>query len=199
MNTLPHLSAIFDRLKRGSHIGPDDEPEFSALSSPRFEEYAAYFAALDFALIRHEREFFYFEPENPETVPDTLPRIAVFSYIMIDHAANQGRSIEEFIFGQNFLVTALPHFTLDRYAALLRQVDVHETCDLETLLNHMERIGWVKWRGEDEFQFLRPFHRVFSKCVEISAAGSSRGNEAHAPFAENRQTLLTSPAAEDSK
>ena len=178
MNTLPHLSTVFDRLKRGGHIGPDDEPEFSALSSPRFDEYAAYFAALDLTLIRHEREFFYFEPENPETVPDTLPRIAVFSYIMIDPAANQGRPIEEFIFGQNFLITALPHFTLDRYTALLRQVDVHEVSDLKTLLDHMRRIGWVKRVGEDEFRFLRPFHRVFSKCLEISAAGSSRGNEA---------------------
>ncbi len=178
MNTLPYLATIFDRLKRGSHIGPDNEPEFSALSSSRFDEYAAYFAALDLPLIRHEREFFYFEPENPETVPDTLPRIAVFSYIMIDHAANQGRPIEEFIFGQNFLITALPHFTLDRYTALLRQVDVHEMGDLKTLLDHMKRIGWVKRISEDEFRFLRPFHRVFSNCLEISAAGSSRGNEA---------------------
>src|SRR5437588_12999716 len=126
MNELPHLAKIFDRLKRGSHLGPDDEPEFSMLSSPRFDDYVTYFGAIGLKLVRHEREFFYFEPDNPETVPDTLPRIAVFSYIMIDSAANQGRPIEEFIFGQNFLVTALPHFTLDRYTALLRQVDVHD-------------------------------------------------------------------------
>src|SRR6266702_2461231 len=116
MNTLPHLTTIFDRLRRGYHLGPDDEPEFSRLCE-RFDEYAAYFAALGITLVRHEREFFYFNAESPETVPDTLPRIAVFSYIMIDHAANQGRPIDEFIFGQNFLVTALPHFTLDRYTA----------------------------------------------------------------------------------
>jgi hypothetical protein len=79
MNSLPHLSAIFDRLKAGGHIGPDDEPEFSALSSPRFDEYAAYFAALGLTLIRHEREFFYFEPENPEKVPDTLA--AMIAYV----------------------------------------------------------------------------------------------------------------------
>ncbi len=169
MNLLPHIQAIFDRLKRGYHIGPDDEPEFSALSSPRFEEYAAWFDALGLNLVRHEREFFYFEPEKQDSVPDTLPRIAVFSYILIDDAANQGRSsIEEFIFGQNFLVTALPHFTLDRYTALLRQVDVHDLGDLRNLLNHMERIGWVKCLGEEEFRFLRPFHRVFSKCIELA-------------------------------
>lgn len=75
MNQLPHLSSIFDHLKRGCHIGPEDEPEFSTLASPTFEEYQAYFAALGFELVRHEREFFYFEPENPEAIPDTLPRI----------------------------------------------------------------------------------------------------------------------------
>ena len=148
-------------------LGPDDEPEFSTLCQ-RSDAYIACFAALGLTLIRHEREFFYFAPDNPETVPDTLPRIAVFSYIMIDHAANQGRPIEEFIFGQNFLATALPHFSLDRYAALLRQVEVHDLADLQNLLKHMERIGWIKWLGEDEFRFLRPFHRVFSKCLELA-------------------------------
>ena|SRR5258706_2465059 len=166
MNDLPHLTSIFDRLKRGYHLGPDDEPEFSALCR-RPDEYAAYFAAIGLELVRHERDFFYFKPDNPETIPDTLPRIAVFAYVMIDHAANQGRPIEEFIFGQNFLVTALPHFALDRYTALLRQVDVHDIPDLRILLKHMERIGWVKWLSEDEFRFMRAFHRVFSKCLEV--------------------------------
>jgi hypothetical protein len=190
MNELPHLTSIFDHLKRGCHLGPDDEPEFSALASPRFDEYANYFAALGFILVRHEREFFYFEPENPETIPDTLPRIAVFSYIMIDHASNQGRSIEEFIFGQNFLVTTLPHFTFDRYTSLLRQVEVHDTNDLRTVLNRMEQIGWVKIKGlgEDEFRFLRPFHRVFSKCLELSATDSKREEQAQAAPIENNQS-----------
>lgn len=169
MTQLPCLAEIYDRLKRGYHLGPDDEPEYSTLNR-QFEAYADYFRAIGLTLVRHEREFFYFEPDNPETVPDTLPRIAVFSYIMIDHAANQGRPLEEFIFGQNFLVTALPHFTLDRYTGLLRQVDVHDVPDIRTLLKHMERIGWVKWLGEDEFRFLRPFHRIFSKCLELAAA-----------------------------
>jgi len=171
MNNLPHLKNIFDRLKRGYHLGPDDEPEFSALCGHP-DDYAAYFAAIGLTLVRHEREFFYLEPDNPETVPDTLPRIAVFSYVMIDYAANQGRPIEEYIFGQNFLVTALPHFTLDRYIALLRQVDVHDLPDLRILLKHIERIGWVKL-DDDEFRFLRPFHRVFSKCLEIADAARS--------------------------
>jgi chromosome condensin MukBEF MukE localization factor len=177
MNSLPHIRNIFDRLKRGYHISPDDEPEFSALCA-QFDEYATWFAALGLKVVRHEREFFYFEPENMENVPDTLPRIAVFSYILIDDAANQGRSsIEEFIFGQNFLLTALPHFSLDRYTALLRQVDVHDSDDLRTLLKHMERIGWVRWLGEEEFRFLRPFHRVFSKCIDLAQTAQQQAVE----------------------
>jgi hypothetical protein len=172
MMDLPHLQTVFERLKRGYHLGPDDEPEYSALRS-HYDAYASYFAAIGLRLVRHEREFFYFEPDYWDTVPDTLPRIAVFSYILIDHAANQGRPMEEFIFGQNFLLSSLPHFQLDRYVALLRQVDVQELADLRSLLKHMERIGWIKFISQEEFRFLRPFHRVFSKCLDLAHAAQT--------------------------
>lgn len=174
MNELPYLGEIFDRLKRGCHLGPDDEPAYSTLIA-RYEDYAAYFDPLGLKLVRHEREFFYFEPDNPESMPDTMPRIAVFSYIFVDYAANQGKPIEEFLFGQNFLLTSLPHFTLDRYTALLRQVDIHDLKGLEQILRHMERIGWVKWTSSGEFRFLRPFLRVFSKCLELAQAPQAPG------------------------
>ena len=177
---LPHLQTVFDRLKRGYHLGPDDEPEYTALMS-RYDAYADYFGAIGLQLVRHEREFFFFEPEYGDTVPDTLPRIAVFSYILIDHAANQGRPIEEFIFGQNFLLSALPHFQLDRYTALLRQVDVLDPADLRVVLKHMERIGWVKTLSDEEFRFLRPFHRVFSKCLDLAQAAQSAPAETSIP------------------
>lgn len=173
MTALPHVRQIFERLSRGTHLSPDDEPFFSALSSARFGDYADYFAPLGFELIRHEREFFYFAPNDPDKVPDTLPRIAAFSYILIDHAANQGELIEDFILGRNFLISALPHFSLDRYAALLRQVDVHDAADLKLILQHLERLGWLKWLGIDEFRFLRPFHRMFDRCLELSTQAAS--------------------------
>jgi hypothetical protein len=167
MSNLPHLRDIFDHLTRGAHLSPENEPMFSALSAG-FEAHRDYYAALGFELVRHEREFFYFAPDHAEKVPETLPRIAVFAYILIDHAANQGRTIEEFILGQNFMVSTLPHFGLERYSALLRQVDVHDVPDLTRILDHMERVGWLKWLGADEFRFLRPFHRVFDRCIEMA-------------------------------
>jgi hypothetical protein len=167
MNSLPHLSDIFNQLTRGTHLSPEDEPFFSALAAD-FPAYAEYFKPLGFELIRHEREFFYFAPTDPSRVVDTLPRIAVFSYILVDYAANQGQAIEEYILGRNFLLSALPHFSLDRYAGLLRQVDVFESGDLKRILDHLDRIGWIKWLGPDEFRFLRPFHRVLDKCLDLS-------------------------------
>ncbi len=167
MSSLQHLADIFTQLTRGSHLSPEDEPYFSALSA-NFPAYADYFKPLGFELIRHEREFFYFAPSDAEKVPDTLPRIAVFAYVLVDYAANQGQPIEEYILGHNFLASTLPHFSLERYQALLRQVDVMDATDLHRILDHLERLGWLKWLGPDEFRFLRPFHRVFDKCLDLS-------------------------------
>ncbi len=182
---LPHLQEIFDRLRRGWHLSPEDEPAFSTLAA-NYEAYAAYFAPLGLTLVRHPRDFFYFEPEGAETVTDALPRLAVFSFILIDHAANQGRSIEEFLFNRHFLISKLPHFSLDRYAALLRQVEVEDTASLRPVLRHLERLGWIKFVGEEEFRFLRPFHRMLDKCLELAQAPSAppAGSTATPPASE---------------
>ena len=92
-------------------------------------------------------------------------------------------------------MTALPHFALDRYATLLRQVEIHEMSDLKTVLNRMEQIGWVRWLGQDEFRFLRPFHRVFSKCIDVVQAANSKGTVTQAT--EANQTPSSSAEAKE--
>lgn len=194
MSELPYLQELFDRLKRGYHLSSEDEPTFSAVAA-NHEAYAAYFAPLGLKLVRHPREFFYFDPEAAESVPETLPRIAVFSFILVDHAANAGKPIEDYLLNQHFLISKLPHFSLDRYATLLRQVEVEDAAGLRTVLKHMERLGWVKFVGEEEFRFLRPFHRVFDKCLDLSAVGSSRDNETLS--SESGQNLPSSAATNE--
>lgn len=167
MMSLPYLQAIFQKLRLGYHLSPEDEPLFSAVIS-NYDAYASYFAPLGLTLVRHPREFFYFEPENNDTMRDTLARIVVFSFILIDDTANAGRPIEDFLLNNHFLISKLPHFELDRYVALLRQVEVEDSAGLRQILRNMERFGWVKFFTDDEFRFLRPFHRVFDKCLELS-------------------------------
>ena len=77
-----------------------------------------------------------------------------------------------------------PHLSLDRYAAMLRQVEVEDFGGLRLILKNMERIGWVKFHGEEEFRFLRPFHRVFDKCLELSAAKGGKASPTQSPQGE---------------
>lgn len=179
MSTLPHLHEVFDRLRRGWHLSPEDEPVFSAVAADP-AAYADYFAPLGLKLIRHPREFFYFQPEPGEGMTETLPRIALFSYIMVDHAANGGQPIEEYLMQNRFVISKLPHFSMDRYAALLRQVEVEDVQGLRLILKSMERVGWVKFVGEEEFRFLRPFHRLLDQCLLLSSENTIPGSPSDA-------------------
>jgi hypothetical protein len=167
MSDLLHLEGLFQKLRMGHHLSPEDEPLFSAVASD-YPAYAAQFALLGLKLVRHPREFFYFEPDANDSMRETLPRIAVFSFVLIDHLANAGKPIEEFLLTHHFLISRLPHFSMDRYINLLRQVDVEDEGDLRQIVKNMERLGWAKFFGDEEFRFLRPFHRVFDKCLELA-------------------------------
>lgn len=171
-------------------MSPEDEPAFSALSA-EVDAYTRYFEPLGLKLVRHPREFFYFEPEGSEGLAETLPRIAIFSYILVDHAANSGLPVEEYLLSQPFLISKLPHFSLDRYVSLLRQVEIEDAQGLRLVLKSMERIGWVKFLGEDEFKLLRPFHRLLDQCLALSeelatatAAAPSREGSPESPTLE---------------
>lgn len=167
MSDLLHLQELFQILRMGHHLSPEDEPFFSAVAGD-YEAYATQFAFLGLKLVRHPREFFYFEPEANDGMRETLPRIAVFSFILIDHFANAGKPIEEFLLTNHFLISRLPHFSMDRYISLLRQVDVEDQADLRQIVKNMERLGWAKFLGDEEFRFLRPFHRIFDKCIDLA-------------------------------
>jgi hypothetical protein len=176
MSDLLHLQDLFQKLRTGHHLSPEDEPIFSAVASD-YEAYKSQFALLGLKLVRHPREFFYFEPDASDGTRETLPRIAVFSFILIDHLANSGKPIEEFLLTNHFLISRLPHFSLDRYKGLMRQVDVEDEGDVRLIVKNMERLGWAKFLGDEEFRFLRPFHRVFDKCLEIAQkAGNTNAN-----------------------
>jgi hypothetical protein len=176
MSNLLYLEDIFQKLRMGYHLSPEDEPIFSAVTG-NYEAYAAQFSLLGLKLKRHSRDFFYFEPDGNDGTRETLPRMAVFSYILVDHIANKGKLIEEFLLTTPFLVSQLPHLSMDRYRDLLRQVDVEDEAGLRLIIKSMERLGWAKFLGEDEFRFLRPFHRMFDKCLELSEKSQNAKTE----------------------
>lgn len=174
MNPLPHLQELFEKLKTGYHVSHEDGLMHAALMKTP-DEYAEYFGAIGLKLVKHERDFFYFESEDATS--EYLPQVAVFCYVLIDHTANLGLPIEATLMGGTLSLRGLPHFTLDSYRAHLRQVDLLEPEKLRRVVSYLVRIGWAKWVSTDEFTFLRPFCRVFERCLELSEHSPDRADE----------------------
>jgi hypothetical protein len=179
MNYPPQLQEIFQKLKNGYHISPEDDVLYAALNSERYDDYADHFAGIGITLRKHEHDFYYFEPDAEDKNSPRLAKIAAFSFILIDHIANtRGLPVEPTIFGETFTLRGLPHLnTLDSYRSRLEQVNVLDYADLRDVINRLEAVGWAKWAGDDEFRFLRPFHRLLSKCLELSQQSGQSANE----------------------
>lgn len=178
MNELPYVKDIFDKLRQGAYI----THEQGALHGPlteRYEAYAEYFKPLGLDLVRHQRDFFYFRTETSEATPPpaSLPPITVFCFILIEATANDGRPVEEYLLTERFSVAGLPHLTLDRYKAHLKAVGIDDEQALRKVVKSMVRLGWAEYFPDDTFRFLRPFHRVFDKCQEISNAAEQESRE----------------------
>lgn len=171
MNTLPQLKEIFDKLRQGAYITHEQGSLHTALAE-NYDAYKEYLEPLGLNLVRHPRDFFYLHTEAAEGTPPaaSLPPIAVFSFILIEATANEGRPVEEYLLTERFSVAGLPHLTSDRYKAHLKAVGIDDEVSLRKLVKSMVRMGWVEYFPDDTFRFLRPFHRVFDKCQEISMA-----------------------------
>lgn len=171
MNELPQLKEIFDKLRQGAYI-THEQGSLHASLADNYEAYRDYFVPLGLNLVRHPRDFFYFQTEAAEAnpTPASLPPIAVFCFILIEAAANEGRNVEEYLLTERFSVAGLPHLKSDRYKAHLRAMEVEDEQSLRKLVRSMVRYGWVEYFPDETFRFLRPFHRMFDKCQEISMA-----------------------------
>jgi hypothetical protein len=141
MNHPPYLREVFEKLKNGYHISPEDDVLYAALNGERFDDYADYFAGLGVTLRKHEHDFFYFEPEPEDNNSPRLAKIAAFSFILIDHIANRGLPVEPTLFADSFTLRGLPHFTLDSYRARMEQVGILDHADLREVVNHLKNVG----------------------------------------------------------
>lgn len=170
MNTpLPQLKDIFDKLRLGAYITHEQGTLHAALAE-NYEGYKEYFEPLGLNLVRHPRDFFFFHTEAAEDTPPaaSLAPIAVFCFILIEAAANEGRPVEEYLLTERFTLSSLPHLKSDRFKAHMRAVEVDDEAGLRRLVKNMANKGWAEMANDDSFRFLRPFHRLFDKCQEIS-------------------------------
>ena len=163
---LPHLSAVFEALRRGRHVSIIDGNLYAALKS-RTDDFAALFGQLGFELIHHPRDFFYFVDRGNFT--ELSARMAVFMFVLVEDLADRGDAVEETLMSRHFRYADLPHLSGERYRQLMREAGMTEPADVEHLVQIMERFGFAERLDDDSFAFRPPAYRFLDLCLDIAA------------------------------
>lgn len=166
LTELSLLAPIFRELLKGFHISRR-EPELYAQLSNLQDAYRALFKALGFELVCDTRGFYYFVPEQMGAqVNKTAQRLALFTFIMVEHLADQGRDPLSVLDGGSLGRDELPAL-LEKYRDLFLQAEVQTQDELEEkILRRLTQLGFA---SEDNgiYRFLPPMHRFLDVCLAV--------------------------------
>lgn len=165
---LPHLAEIFNELRRGRHLCPEDGILYYSLRDLN-ESFTDLFRRLGFRLEYHPRDFYYFRGEG--SLSDTSSRMAVFFFILMEYLSGQGEAVEEGIMSGTFEIADLPHLKRDRYRTYMHEAGVDDEDSLLNVIRNLERFGFLQRRG-GSFRFRAPAYRFFDICLAILRDGA---------------------------
>lgn len=175
---LPHMAAVFEALRRGKHLAPRDGDPFHALA--KYEDsYQQLFAKLGFKMVHHPRGFFYFHDRSNFT--DLSARIAVFMFILVEHLADQGETVEETVMTRRFAYADLPHLHGERYQTYMREAGVTTPEDLAGIVRTMERFGFARRMDTETFVFDVPIYRFLDLCMDMATQAARAAKEDASP------------------
>ncbi|MFZ2319651.1 MAG: Mks condensin complex protein MksE [Pseudomonas sp.] len=166
LNQLSQLAPIFRELFKGYHVSRRDAELYSQLSNQQ-DQYRALFKALGFELVCDTRGFFYFVPEQMGAqVNKTAQRLALFTFIIVEHLADQGRDPLAVLDGGSLGRDELPPL-LEKYRDLFLQAEVQTQDELEEKV--MRRLTQLGFASEDNgiYRFLPPMHRFLDVCLSV--------------------------------
>lgn len=166
LSQLTQLTPIFRELFKGYHISQRDAELYSQLSNLQ-DVYRALFRAMGFELVCDSRGFYYFVPEQMGAqVNKTAQRLALFTFILVEHLADQGRDPLAVLDGGTLGRDELPAL-LDKYRDLFVQAEVQTQEDLEEKV--MRRLSQLGFAQEDNgiYRFLPPMHRFLDVCLAV--------------------------------
>ncbi|MCY1424616.1 hypothetical protein D9M71_403700 [compost metagenome] len=166
LKELSQLAPIFRELFKGFHISRRDPELYSQLSSQQ-DQYRALFRALGFELVCDTRGFYYFVPEQiGAQVNKTAQRLALFTFILVEHLADQGRDPLAVLDGGSLGRDELPPL-LEKYRDLFLQAEVQTQEELEEKV--MRRMTQLGFTAEDNgvYRFLPPIHRFLDVCLSV--------------------------------
>ncbi len=166
LKELTQLSAIFRELFKGYHVSRRDLELYAQLSDLQ-DQYRALFKALGYELVCDSRGFYYFVPEQMGAqVNKTAQRLALFTFILVEHLADQGRDPLAVLDGGSLGRDELPAL-LEKYRDLFLQAEVTTVEELEEKV--MRRLSQLGFASEDNgiYRFLAPMHRFLDVCLSV--------------------------------
>ncbi|MBH2036297.1 MAG: chromosome partitioning protein [Pseudomonadales bacterium] len=166
LNELSQLAPIFRELFKGYHVSRRDAELYSQLSNQQ-DQYRTLFKALGFDLVCDTRGFYYFVPEQMGAqVNKTAQRLALFTFIIVEHLADQGRDPLAVLDGGSLGRDELPPL-LEKYRDLFLQAEVQTQDELEEKV--MRRLTQLGFASEDNgiYRFLPPMHRFLDVCLSV--------------------------------
>ena len=166
LSEMSQLAPIFRELYKGFHISRRD-PELYAQLSNLQDQYRGLFRALGFDLVCDTRGFYYFVPEQAAAqVNKTAQRLSLFTFILVEHLADQGRDPMAVLDGGSIGRDELPSL-LEKYRDLFLQAEVQTPEELEEKI--MRRMTQLGFAGEENgvYRFLPPMHRFLDVCLSV--------------------------------
>jgi len=166
LKELTQLAPIFRELFKGYHVSRRD-PELYAQLSNQQDQYRALFKTLGYELVCDSRGFYYFVPEQMGAqVNKTAQRLALFTFILVEHLADQGRDPLAVLDGGSIGRDELPAL-LEKYRDLFLQAEVTSVEELEEKV--MRRLNQLGFAGEENgiYRFLAPMHRFLDVCLSV--------------------------------
>ncbi len=166
LTEMTQLAPIFRELFKGFHISRRDPELYSQLSNQQ-DAYRALFKSLGYELVCDSRGFYYFVPEQMGAqVNKTAQRLALFTFILVEHLADQGRDPLAVLDGGSLGRDELPPL-LEKYKDLFLQAEVTTQDELEEKV--MRRLAQLGFASEDNgvYRFLAPMHRFLDVCLSV--------------------------------
>jgi len=160
------LAPIFRELFKGYHLSRSEPEPYAQLSNMQ-DQYRALFKALGFELVCDPRGFYYFVPEQMGAqVNKTAQRLALFTFILVEHLADQGRDPLAVLDGGSLGRDELPAL-LDKYRDLFLQAEVTTQEELEEkVIRRLTQLGFAE-DSNGVYRFLPPMHRFLDVCLSV--------------------------------
>ena len=185
LKEMSQLALIFRELLKGGHISRRDPQLYSQLSNLQ-DNYRALFKAQGFELVCDSRGFYYFVPEQMGAqVNKTAQRLALFTFILVEHLADQGRDPLAVLDGGSLGRDELPPL-LEKYRELFQQAEVGTQDELEEkVMRRLTQLGFA-FDDNGNYRFLAPMHRFLDVCLSVQ-----QDRDVAASLLSNQPTLIS--------